>query len=1328
MFSKKNIIFLLLFFSFCFAGFAVSYPKIVTINCGKIKVQLSSHTYWNINRLWYEGYYIGEASGYWGTVFAIPGMGLVGSGHLSKKGYGEEVQSIKIYADGKYVTPQEAEKSDISCKELLFEKTAKVKNITFEYSFNLKNNKLYETCKLKTSKDLKLVLMYNFMHPWNRKLSDYYIKVDSSKHESGAFTAKGEFLYEGEMQWITLYDTSENIGIVSKASGDPAVVRLWDRKGNKKIYWQALKNDVMKTGKTYSYCMETDFYRASPETWVKKAENVTKNIYQEIPAAKAEVKETAIKLPENIKLGTPENSFPEFREKAAKLKPYSTEDFALGKKLLEAIREQAKKRKLIYERPLLFARSQPYRSGRLYYCRYSWTDRPLFASRMLWEPGEYDYKDISFRKTLEIFKSYGLDGYSSFIFSYGRTMKKIYDAAASLKLDPEKFHILLGIVPGVGDYKKIDDGSMNLFFNNPYSLRFKGENVAASYVTDRLTPEKVAEYLNKLENRAGGKKVMLIAQIHGYKIRTGWRQKELGDPYDLYLKHGSIPATLLLHHIDYLSKYLRVCGGLDMGAIYNNSSLKVNADYYNDVALPLYAAVIAQDEFNGKKILMNRLEVGYTSFHGSQTISRDGTKTLRRYMDIGIKSKLDILMGTEWDELNEDTNLEPMVAKPMASQRIIKYYSSKLRNETPTPNPGDDLSLPNMIISQRRQLAYGWDVDIELLNVPDSEESLKYSVELELLDQNNKTVFKSGPVIFNRCELKDKTFTMPSGKFSDCQLLQPRLTINYKGKKRVISEGLPFTVMRATACWDHTYFNTPLRNILFPKESIVDFKFTGKKLAPGVKQVSLNASLQFKDELNTLEVVQDSHEIYAYDPENEYLQNDPDRRLYKLSRSYINNPARIFVKTKTTVSNAPSVMMLKTPLDPVNKRFENATVKVKAVKTSSNENSKPDQASDWTIDEIISISKQDIDKAVLTVTGVRTRGQNKGKKFEWSISFSELGEYGVKSKIFEDGLMLALQTQYRPVRVPLPLNSKDAEFKTILTADNPNGILAVRAVSKNGKVYWSKGFTVNDKVSNTKIPVQVYSENKGPVTVNVAENRVPDIKYGFTPKYGNILATSAGREYYAHAGGFLSTAIAFNGLINSRFSIPQCYYKYQSPEGVNKSAPKWVKQPDGKWALNFDGKYGNFLALPNTAVPHRAGFTMSFELKPEVIKPEQIIFAQYGNYLTGFRLSVVNGKFKIEFRRWVPHDKEVIRISKVEFDTKVPLEAGKWQKVVFKYNEKSVSITANGITQSFPCEGISMWLTVSSFGGSGRLGKDKQPLYYQGLLRSLEIKHTASKL
>lgn len=1304
-----------------YAGAGKDYPNSIIVNCGKIRIQLNVRSYWNINKLWYEEEYLGESISWWGTVFAIPNEGFIGSGHKStqgaNKGEGEELKILKLFADGNYLSPEQvAESPFLTCQEFRLTRSAQVKSITYDYTLIIKQDKLYESSKVQASKAQRLELMYNFMHPWSRQLTDYYVQVTDDKSESGTFKADGSFPFRGPAQWITLYDNARNIGIISKASGDAGSILLWDRGSNKKTYLRSLERQSIKAGEVYSYKMVTDFYRAASADWQEKAKSLANKI-------KGQSKSPSV--------GMSFSSFPEFRRKAQRMTPFSPEDYTLGRELLIEIRKLAKKRKPMFNRPHVFVRSQPYRSGRLYYCRYSWHDRPLFASRLLWEDSDSDYKYASFRKTFELYKSYGLDGYASFMWPYQRLTKVLYETAANMKLDPEKFHILLSLTPALRTCSKIDEGTLDLFANSPYSFRFNGRNVAASYITDRQKPEKLAEELNTFEKRLNGGKVMLLAQIQGFSLGKEWCGLRLPgysiySLYCLYLEKGVIPATLLLHHLDYLSEYLRVSGGLSIGTIYKDSSLKLNASFYDEVALPLYAAAIAQEEFNGKKILAICIRAGYTSYHGSQTISRDGSKTLRKYLDVCIKHNVDIMIGSEWDELNEDTNFEPMVAKPMAVQRIMKYYMmSKLRHQPPTPNPGDDLSLPNLIISQRRQLMPGWTMDVELLNVPDTDKGKSYTVALELLNQYNEIVFKSEPIFFNTAKLKDHTFNLPSENFASCQLLQPRLTINYNDKQKIISEGLPFTVMRTTTCWDQTYFSTPVRNVLLPLASKVEFKETGKILAPGVKQISLDASLEFADKLNTVEVVQDSHEIYAYDAKNEYLQNNPARILYKFSSSYINNP-RIYVEMKTNLSNAPSAMTFtyQRGLDKV----INPTLKATAVAAFSDENAAPVRVSDWTSRKLISIEKQDIDKAVLTVTGVRTSGQNKDKKFEWQISLKELGSYGVKSKVFDDGLMLALQTQYRPCIVPLPLNSKSVKFTTMLAADEPNGILAIRAVSDNGKVYWSKGFPVNNKVSAVEIPIQVYSEDKGAITLKAAENRVPDVKYEFSPRYGNILSTPAGREFYAHAGGFLSTAIAFTGLINSKHAIPMCYWKYHNPNGVNKSAPVWEKQTDGKWALRFDGKYGNFLALPNTAIPQRAGFTMTFEVKPEILKPEQILFAQYGVYLTGFRLSVVDGKFHIEFKRRTPYNKTLPEFSLVKFATKVPLFTGKWQKVIFKYDEDQVTISANGKTESFPCEGIDQWLTISSFGGSGRRGWNGETLYYQGLLRLLEIKHTAATI
>jgi hypothetical protein len=653
----------------------------------------------------------------------------------------------------------------------------------------------------------------------------------------------------------------------------------------------------------------------------------------------------------------------------------------------------------------------------------------------------------------------------------------------------------------------------------------------------------------------------------------------------------------------------------------------------------------------------------------------------------------------------------------MALQRIFKYYTDKAKHLSPSPNPGDDLSIPNMIVSQRRQLEGGADFELELLNVPDTSESRDYSVEVELLDHNGKSVYNAGIFKFNQAELKAETIKIKSGKLSDAILLTPKLTIDYGHKKSIFPEGLPFSVMRATVSSDHTWFCTPLRNVLRTIKAKVVFAKKDRPLSLGVREVELETELEFSESLSAIEVLQNSNEIFAWDPKNEYRQNDRDRRLYKLSCAYCDKRQIMRIASEIKLENAPSALAFQTPRDPGNAALFNPTLLAKQI-PFANSNPTFRFASYWIGKILFSVNDKEIENAILSVKGTRKDGVFKNKPFEWNIPLAELGKYGIKSKIFEDGLMLSLETLNRPVRLPLPLDKKGAAFKTILTVDNPEGVIAVRVVSKNGKIWWSKGYAVNRNPSTKKILVSVTRNESGVTTYNIAENRVPDIKYEFNPEYGNILRTDVGREFYAHIGGYASIASGFMGLIHAVNSVPGCLLKYSKREGRKRSIPVWEKQPDDAWALRFNGQHGNFIVFPNTVVPQRAGFKMSFEIKPDDVERDQILFEQFGaNYLTGFRLSLKKGKLRIQFRRRTPYISNSPLVTTVKFDTAIELQNDKWQKVVFTFDGKKVSISANNRTISFPCTGQSMWLTLSAFGGEG--GQ-----YFKGLLKSFEIIHS----
>jgi hypothetical protein len=1009
----------------------------------------------------------------------------------------------------------------------------------------------------------------------------------------------------------------------------------------------------------------------------------------------------------------------------------SPADYEAGRQLLKEIQQQAATRKPVLDRPYVFVRSQTKYSGRLYQDFYSWFDRPLFASRLLWDSGASDYKEASFQKTFELYKSYGLDGFATFAWpgEYQRTMKVLFDTAARMKLDPQNFHLMLAESTAPA-YLNIDQNTLDLIDNNPYYFQVGGKSVITSYVMDQMTPEQIQEAIQPLREKSGDK-ILFLPMIHFIHLKDGdGKPIYIGDVDEMYrMHHGAIPASLLRQMIAYLQSYAQISDGLYIGPIEMNLDRSTDKEFSSQVLYPLFKSVLAEPQYNGKKLLAAQAVVGYYNFVGTQHHSRDGTKTLRTSFDLAEQFHPDLLIGTEWDEENEDTGFQPQVAKPMSSQRIVKYYMSRFRHETPSPNPGDDLSLPNIIISQRRQISPGETMDVELLNVPDTVKSEPYSVTLELLDENGKVLFQAQPQSFNTAQMKDHTFYLPSEKFKDSQALRSRLTISYHGKKRVMSDGLPFTVLRATMAWDQTYFCTPLRNVLQPSQSDTQFTLMQKNISPGVSKVNVATNIDSPEKIATAEVVQDSRVIFAYQPHDEYLQQDADRRLFKLTWMYVHNPPRIHISFKANLENAPSAL---TFMQPPGTSPNTITSNLKATASKAftdspygwKENQFYGPADWWDHSRLISMKQEDIANAVLEINGTRTDGADKDQKFNWQIQLKDLGNYGVISHVFEDGLMFSLETQYRPTKMPLPIDATSLNFNRSIIADDPNGVLAVRLVTEDGKIYWSKPFDVNSKPTTKMVPIDVYSSNaKKGIKIDMPADRVPDIKYDFTPRWGNILHTSAGREYYGHAGGFLSTSTAFTGAESSASSLPFYLYTNKIFKGADRPAPQWVQTEDGQWALSFDGDHGNFLALPESVIPQRAGFTLSFEIKPEEVKPEQVLFANEAYSFGTFNLSVKDGKFQFYFTRRTPDHPELNAYSQKYFQTNIPLYPGKWQNVLFSYDESKLTLSANGQTESFPFEGIGLYLQSSVFGGQGDKTKDGVIPFFHGLLRSLEVKH-----
>jgi len=779
----------------------------------------------------------------------------------------------------------------------------------------------------------------------------------------------------------------------------------------------------------------------------------------------------------------------------------SAADFAAGREFLIQLAAQGTKRQPLLARPHTFIRSQTKYSGRLYRDYYYWHLRPLFASRLLWDVEGSDHKFTSFRKSFELYQAYGVDGFATFAWPQPakRVIDVVYDTAARMKLDPSKFSVMLEVTSDDA-YANIGDDKFGLIVTNAYAFRINGKSVISSYHMDRWPPERIARHVADYRQRSGDRTLFLPQMGFISFTDTENRPFNIHTIYGLYRTNGSLPATLLLRMIDYLRAYTRACDGLYLGHHASAADTTLDFQFSDEVLFPLFTAVLAEPEFTGQKLFATSATVGYTSYHGSQSMTRDGTKTLRKFLDLADHHHPDLIICPEWDELNEDTGFQPQVSCPMSTQRIMKYYTDRFKGIAPSPNPGDNTAIPNLIVSQRRQLTPGWTHDIELLHVPDTDQSKTYSVRLEVLDEQGRVVHSAAPESFDTAVLKDKTYRLPSEKFANCQALCTRLIITCDGATQAFEEGLPFTVLRSTTCWDQTYANTPLRNVLRPKRTQVAFIDRVREIEPGIGRITVQTDLVSPEQLAAVEVVQDSLEVFAWDPHNEFLQNDSDRRLYKLSWHYVNDPCYRHIKFTVGLTNAPSALTFNLPAP--NQAAKVGPAFTQKLRVGSigqwNDAVYTGSADHWARDRLISLATGEVARAVLTVTG--SDMTNSAAAFAWSLPFDELGEYGVISKVFDNGLMFALETFHRPRENPLPPGTNAVLFSQAVAVDNPSGVLALRVVTEAGKVFWSRPYAFNQNPSDAQVTVPVYANSVGRfVELSIASNRVPVINYDFTP-------------------------------------------------------------------------------------------------------------------------------------------------------------------------------------------------------------------------------------
>jgi hypothetical protein len=341
----------------------------------------------------------------------------------------------------------------------------------------------------------------------------------------------------------------------------------------------------------------------------------------------------------------------------------------------------------------------------------------------------------------------------------------------------------------------------------------------------------------------------------------------------------------------------------------------------------------------------------------------------------------------------------------------------------------------------------------------------------------------------------------------------------------------------------------------------------------------------------------------------------------------------------------------------------------------------------------LAIPKTDIAKAVLDFNF---------DKAQFSVPVQEVLDKKMIARGFDGGLIISVKPYHRQIDMPLPLNTKTVSFHVQIWPEIATEEYHLRLTSIDGKEFRSRPLLVPSTNPPAMKTLRVYSDaQKKPVDVQVAADRIPDLRYDFDPTRGAVLLTDAGVPFWATLGGF-SNSTTGRGTVNGLF-------RGKYPDHVSHSNPQWVTD-DGKPCLEFDGA-GTYLELPREAIPWHGAFTIDFDIKLNSGKDQSLLVNGTTARQNGLALDIKDDKLQASFK---DADWNIDR-----FATNLVVPPNVWSSIHLRYDFEKLTISVNGKSESFPLTLPASNIGFTIFGASWTGNA------FAGRLRNLHIVHDA---
>ncbi len=785
-------------------------------------------------------------------------------------------------------------------------------------------------------------------------------------------------------------------------------------------------------------------------------------------------------------------------------------------------------RQRVFQRTMIYPRIQSkYDLMKNYLGGYSmgsgtFIDRPLFFDRSLAESPLPLYDKLNspkgFCRQLQSALDFA-DGFA--IFGSTRAPRYLLPVKYAAEGGFHNVIFMECTPPGLKDFEKISQ-QIDISLESPAVFKHQGKLVIGSYHGEVFSPEEWQKILAPYREKYGDR-VLFMCELRSFAYRINAEYNKNG---------GKFSPARVEEFKKYARSYLEVVDGINFSGSNHLIARKkgfpeyvFNAEAYERFIVPIFASVTAEEKFRGKKLLGLSAHKVYAQVRRtSSNIDEEGTRALRRSLSISLAANPDYILMPEWNEVNENTHVEPVVSDAQTNRRVINAIRG-------IPTPDTERRYPNLILSFRQENDYAAPIPIELLSLPNPDDT-PLSVTLRLLSPDEK-VLKSYPkAVFSHRTIEEVFHLEPAGQFAAYRYLIPELLIEKDGRNMVVRRGLPHIRLTSAPNFLHRYVKLPLRDLPDPEKITAKFQCNDG-------QISVSGRVETPEFLSTVELLADDIPLAAVDSRHEYAAPEGFvllcwRRQTPVVTGLSGDTVRITALQGQIRIREPHQYSLAGMATP---RQDGNTLSGSIGGGSG-------------VREFFFFATPN---AVLEIGERMEKVSVKVADVLKNRRFRKTGPQGVS-------WLLLSPTELPELPFPLDVSKLDYRLSAPLS-DRPNAVYTLRAVTREGRVFRSEPFMPHlPGGSEVTLPVWDLLDET-PKTLRLPRELARNVIFEFNPRLGDLLPANNGcRDFAGTLGGF--------------------DYRTHSAAGWDSLyAPAW-RQEGARWVLDFKRGSGITLGQP----------------------------------------------------------------------------------------------------------------------------------------------------